>query len=103
MHNPHSDYTDNRVVWLSPRQYHDVYRDTLDYLYANEPMSLLVLTVHCHFGGRLLMSAVLSQLLRYFARFPDLWFARHGELAQWTLDRDSDEVTYAQRFFSGSR
>jgi peptidoglycan-N-acetylglucosamine deacetylase len=100
VHIPHSDYTDNRVVWLSPRQYHDVYQDTFDYLYAHEPMSLLVLTVHCHFGGRPLMSAVLDKLLRYFSRFPGVWFARHRELAQWAMKGPCEEVTYAQRFFS---
>ena len=99
VHIPHSDYTDNRVVWLSPRQYYDVYKDTFDYLYANEPMALMVMTVHSHFGGRPLMAAVFDKLLTYFAQFPDVWFARHRELAQWALDSGSDEVTYAQRFF----
>ena len=100
VHIPHSDYTDNRVVWLSPRQYYDVYKDTFDYLYANEPMALMVMTVHSHFGGRPLMAAVFDKLLTYFAQFPDVWFARHRELAQWALDSGSDEVTYAQRFFA---
>lgn len=100
VHIPHSDYTDNRVVWLSPRQYHDVYRDAFDYLYAHEPMSLLVLTVHCHFGGRPLMAAVLDQLLRHFARHSGVWFARHGELARWALGADADEISYARRFFA---
>lgn len=100
VHIPHSDYTDNRVLWLSPRQYYDTYRDTFDYLYANEPMSLLVLTVHCHFGGRPLMAAVFDRLLHYFSQFPGVWFARHRELAQWALNQEADEVSYAQRFFS---
>lgn len=98
-HIPHSDYTDNRVTWLSPRQYYDCYQETFDYLYAYEPLSLLVLTVHCHFSGRPLMSAVFNKLLRYFGQFPDVWFARHGELARWALDGDADEITNAQRFF----
>lgn len=98
-HIPHSDYTDNRVLWLSPRQYYDVYKDTFDYLYRREPMSLLVLTVHCHFGGRPLMSAVFDQLLRYFSQFPDVWFARHNELARWAIEGEVDEITNAQRFF----
>jgi len=99
VHIPHSDYTDNRVVWLSPRQYYDVYKDTFDYLYANEPMSLMVMTAHCHFSGRPLMAAVVDKLLGYFAQFPDVWFARHRELAQWALDSEYDEVGYARRFF----
>ena len=53
-----------------------------------------------HVGGRPLVSALLNKLLRYFSQFPDVWFARHRELAQWALDQKSDEITYAQRFFS---
>jgi hypothetical protein len=87
------------VVWLSPRQYYDVYKDAFDYLYHHEPMSLLVLTVHCHFGGRPLMAAVLDQLLEYFSGHADVWFARHGELARWALEQPQAETTYAQRFF----
>jgi peptidoglycan/xylan/chitin deacetylase (PgdA/CDA1 family) len=98
-HIPHSDYTDNRVLWLSPQDYHSVYKDTFDYLYAREPLSLLVMTVHCHFGGRPLMSAMLDKLLRYFAQHTDVWFARHNELAQWALEGDADQITNAQRFF----
>jgi hypothetical protein len=36
----------------SPRDLWDVHKGTFDYLRENEPMSLLVLTLHCHFGGR---------------------------------------------------
>jgi allantoinase len=100
VHISHSDYTDNRVVWLSPRQYFDVYKDTFDYLHANEPMSLMVMTAHCHFSGRPLMAAVLDKPLAYFGQFPDVWFARHCELAQWALDSEFDDVTYARRFFN---
>lgn len=99
VHIPHSDYTDNRVVWLSPRQYYDVYKDTFDYLREHEPMSLMVMTAHCHFSGRPMMAAVIDKLLKYFSGFDDVWFARHGELARWALANDIDEVTYAQRFF----
>jgi len=60
----------------------------------------MVMTVHCHFGGRPLMAAVFDKLLRYFSQFPDVWFARHCELAQWALASEFDEVSYAQRFFS---
>jgi hypothetical protein len=62
-------------------------------------LSLLVMTVHCHFGGRPLMSAMLDKLLRYFAQFPGVWFARHRELAHWALEGYADEITNAQRFF----
>jgi hypothetical protein len=39
--------------------------------------------------------------LKYIAGFPDVWFARHEELAQWALASDVDEHTYQSRFFGG--
>jgi peptidoglycan/xylan/chitin deacetylase (PgdA/CDA1 family) len=82
----HSDFTDNRTLRSSPRDFYNVYKDTFDYLYRHEAPSLINLTVHCHFGGRPLMAAMLLELLRYMKGFPDVWFARHDEIARWTLD-----------------
>ena len=84
---PHSDFTDNRTLRSSPRDFYNVYKDTFDYLYQNEAPSLLNLTVHCHFGGRPLMSAMLHDLLRYMKCFADVWFARHDEVARWVLQQ----------------
>ncbi len=81
----HSDFTDNRTLRSSPRDFYNVYKDTFDYLYEHEGPSLLNLTVHTHFGGRPMMSAMLYQLLHYMKGFPDVWFARHDEVARWTL------------------
>lgn len=82
---PHSDFTDNRVLRGSPRDFFDVYKDTFDFLYQREKPSLLNLTVHAHFGGRPMMSAMLRQLLRYMKGFPEVWFARHDQVARWVL------------------
>jgi peptidoglycan/xylan/chitin deacetylase (PgdA/CDA1 family) len=82
---PHSDFTDNRVLRGSPRDFYQVYRDTFDFLYKNEGPSLINLTVHAHFGGRPLMSAMLSELLQYMKGFREVWFARHDEVARWIL------------------
>ena len=54
----------------------DDFKDTFDYLYRHEAPSLINLTVHTHFGGRPLMSAMLHELLRYMKGFPGVWFAR---------------------------
>ncbi len=81
----HSDFTDNRTLRSSPRDFYNVYKDTFDYLYQNEAPALLNLTMHCHFGGRPMMSAMLHELLRYMKGFPDVWFARHDEVARWVL------------------
>jgi peptidoglycan/xylan/chitin deacetylase (PgdA/CDA1 family) len=81
----HSDFTDNRTLRSSPRDFYNVYKDTFDYLHKHEAPSLLNLTVHCHFGGRPLMSAMLHELLRYMKGSPNVWFARHDEVARWVL------------------
>jgi peptidoglycan-N-acetylglucosamine deacetylase len=97
---PTTDFSDNRVMRASPRDLFDVYKGTFDYLYANEPMGLLVFVIHCQFGGRPLITAVLQEVLQYIAQFPDVWFARHEELGRWALAADVDEHTYERRFFS---
>ena len=83
----HSDFTDNRTLRSSPRDFYNVYTDTFDYLYRYEAPSLINLTVHAHFGGRPLMSAMLHELLRYMRGYPDVWFARHDEVARWIIEQ----------------
>jgi peptidoglycan/xylan/chitin deacetylase (PgdA/CDA1 family) len=84
---PHSDFTDNRVLRGSPRDFLNVYKDTFDFLYHHEKPSLINLTVHAHFGGRPMMSAMFNELLHYFKGFAGVWFARHDEVARWVLDQ----------------
>jgi allantoinase len=99
---PHSDFADHRVLRLSTRDWLDVYKDTFDYLYVNEPMAFLNVTVHCHFGGRPLMAAQIDRFLKYLRSFPDVWIVRHDELAQWVMDKRLREWTNEQRFFPQS-
>ena len=67
---PNSDFTDNRVLRSSPRDLWDVYKGTFDYLQRTEPMSLLVLTLHCHFGGRPMITSVFEEVVRYLQQHP---------------------------------
>jgi len=94
---PHTDFADHRVLRANPRDWFEVYKDTFDYLYANEPNSLLNVTVHCHFGGRPLMAAQVDRILKYLRGFPGVWFARHDELAQWVMDNKIAEWTNEER------
>ena len=94
---PHTDFADHRVLRANPRDWFEVYKDTFDYLYANEPNSLLNITVHCHFGGRPLMAAQVDRILKYLRGFPGVWFARHDELAQWVKDNNIAEWTNQER------
>ena len=89
---PHTDFADHRVLRANPRDWYDVYKDTFDYLYANEPTSYLNITVHCHFGGRPLITAVLTELLKYMQKSRDVWFARHEELGDWALSVNPFDV-----------
>jgi peptidoglycan/xylan/chitin deacetylase (PgdA/CDA1 family) len=96
---PVSDFADNRVLRASPRDYYDVYKDTFDYLYQREPMSMLPLALHAHWGGRPLMAAAFWKIMEYISQFPDVWFARSVDIAQWAIDQKVDSVPYARRFF----
>ena len=96
---PTSDFADNRVMRASPRDLCDAFRGTFDYLVENEPIGLLVLVMHCQFGGRPLITSALQEILKYLARSPDVWFTRHKELANWALAGGQDELTHRRRFF----
>jgi peptidoglycan/xylan/chitin deacetylase (PgdA/CDA1 family) len=98
---PTSDFSDNRVMRSNPRDLYDAHRGAFDYLVENEPMSMLTLVMHCQFGGRPLITAVMQDLLRYMAKHPDVWFARHEELGRWALAAEADEHSYQSRFFGG--
>jgi peptidoglycan/xylan/chitin deacetylase (PgdA/CDA1 family) len=102
-HIPYSEYADYRVLWLSPQQYFDTYMSTFNYLREREPMSLLVLALHCHFGGRTLMAAMVDRLLQAFQKSGGVWFARHSELAEWALSDGDKPVPTARRFFDQQR
>lgn len=96
---PNSDFSDNRVLRGSPLDLFDAYRETFDYLYRHEPGAMLSLAFHGHTGGRPLISSMLDKVIGYFRQFPDVWFARHGELAQWAIDNDMrGQATYGTRF-----
>lgn len=99
---PWSDFVDNRVLRGNPRHYFDVYKDTFDYLYAHEPMALLHVAIHAHFGGRPLMAAMFLKVLEYLRGFENVWFPRHRELIEWMSGRRIDELPYAGRFFGAT-
>ena len=99
---PTSDFADNRVLRASPRDLYDALTGTFDYLVDNEPMGLLVIVMHCQFGGRPLITSALQDALKYFATSPACWITRHEELANWALAARTRELTYRRRFFDSS-
>jgi len=97
---PSSDFTDNRVLRTAPQLLLDTYKRTFDYLYAFEPMSYIGMSIHCQFGGRPLMIAVFDELLKYFAGFPDVWFASHLDVARYVVNAKMDQSAYARQFYA---
>ncbi|NWG23864.1 MAG: polysaccharide deacetylase family protein [Pseudorhodoplanes sp.] len=95
---PNSDFTDNRVLRSSPRDLWDVYKGTFDYLRENEPMSMMVLTLHTHFGGRPMITSVFEEIVKYLQQHPEVWFARHDELGRWAHSQ-KESFSYKDRFF----
>jgi len=83
---PQSNFADNRVLRGNPRDYFQVYKDTFDYLYNTEPIGVVNLTVHSHWGGRPLMSAIIREVLKYIKGFSQVWFAGHDDVARWVMN-----------------
>jgi peptidoglycan/xylan/chitin deacetylase (PgdA/CDA1 family) len=95
---PWSDFVDNRVLRSSPRDYFDAYVEMFEHLYTQERLGLVNVAIHGHFGGRPLMSAVFSKVLRHLASFSDVWFANHAEIAQWFVGLGVEQISPEQRF-----
>lgn len=95
---PHSDYADNRVLRAAPDDWYRCHRDLFDFLYREEPQSVLNITMHGNFGGRPLMSAMLDKLLSHISSHTGVWVPRHDELATWVNENQIDEISYWDRF-----
>ena len=96
---PPSEFNDNSTLRGSPQDFFDAQKDTFDFLYKYEPGSLLNITVHCHWGGRPPIMAMVTQLYEYFTSFPDVWFASSADIARWVLKESVSGQTYQERYF----
>ncbi len=70
-----------------PRTFYQYYNDTFNYLSKHKTPSLINVTVDAHFGGRFLISAMLSEILQYTRGFFGVRLARRDEVASWVLDQ----------------
>ena len=89
----HSDFTDNRAMRSSPRDFLDVYIESFDYLVETGQPEILNLTVHAHFGARPPIAAMVRKILNHMRARGGVWFARHDEVARWILANDRREPT----------
>ena len=86
VHVPGSNFTDVRVLESSTLALWDIYRETFDYLYRDGQPALLVLAIHCHFGGRPTVAAMFDKILAHIGRHSGVWPATYAEIAQWVKD-----------------
>jgi allantoinase len=86
VHIPGSDFTDNRVLRSSSMDLWDVHATTFDYLYAREAPAFMVLAMHCHNGGRPMITAVMDKVFKHIADHKEVWWASYDEIAQWVGD-----------------
>ena len=86
VHFPGSDFTDNRVLRSSSMDLWDVHVNTFDYLYARENPAFMTLSMHAHFGGRPMISAIMDKIFKHIARHDDVWIASYAEIARWVFD-----------------
>ena len=101
---PGSDFTDNRTLRSSPQDLWDVYKETFDYLREKRAAGASSrMSMHCHFGGRPLITAVFEKILGYMRQHDDVWFASFGEIARWVMDTQRDADTHARRLIKNKR
>ena len=88
---------DNRVLRGAPQTFYDVYRETFEYLRAHEPVGLIHIGFHSHFGGRPLMTAMFDKLLKFLTAQPDVHFPGHNAIAERVLARSDAELSSTTR------
>ena len=70
-HIPTSDFTDNRVLRVEPaRPVGRLQGDVRLSLSSTSRRRFLALSMHCHFGGRPMISAIFEKIFKYMAQFP---------------------------------
>ncbi len=89
----HNDY----AMWIAGRNppgiLWDGFRDTFDQLYSEGTRGRpgwTEITLHAHMAGRPTMIPTVRKCLRYAMDHGGVWFAPRREIAQWTLDRESN-------------
>jgi peptidoglycan/xylan/chitin deacetylase (PgdA/CDA1 family) len=94
---PWCDFVDNRVLRASPSDYVSAYDGMIRQARTHEPLGLVHVGMHCHFGGRPLMAAAIDEVLTRL-KFPDIWLATHNDVAAWFEAQKIDRIDCAALF-----
>ena len=65
---------------------------------ADDAVSLMVLTLHCHFGDRPIITSVFHESVKYIQQHKDVWFAMHGGALPLGAVVQKDAHSYQSRF-----
>ena len=95
---PWCDFVDNRVLRASPVDYSEAYESVIKYTCENEPLGLINVGMHCHFGGRPLMGGSIEKVLGCLAKTQGIWNATHGEIVTWFENQNVDALDKASLF-----
>lgn len=95
---PWCDFVDNRVLRASPRDYVEAYDGMIGQARDHDPLGLVNVGMHCHFGGRPLMAPAIEQVISRLTDSDDFWIARHSEVADWFLAHDVDRLDCGELF-----
>ena len=99
---PTTDFSDNRVLRASSRDLFDVHQRHVRLSAAERTDRAADLVIHCQFGGRPLITAVLTELLKYMQKSRDVWFATHEELARLGAQARTSTSTAFRAGISGN-
>jgi allantoinase len=95
---PWCDFVDNRVLRASPLDYSETYESVIRHTCEHEPLGLINVGMHCHFGGRPLMGESIEKVLRCLKNTSGLWNTTHSEVAEWFESQKVDSIDNAALF-----
>ncbi len=88
-------FLNDLVMWIIPRASTEAiwenFRDTFDQLYAEGAAGSpkwIEIVLHAQFAGRPTLIPTMRKCIEYARRHDAVWFARKGDIARWTLERD---------------
>jgi len=88
-------FLNDLVMWIFPKNSTQViwesFKDTFDQLYAEGSAGSpkwIEIVLHAQFAGRPTLIPVMRKCIDYAKQHEGVWFARKGDIARWTLERE---------------
>ncbi|MCW5771250.1 MAG: polysaccharide deacetylase family protein [Rhodospirillaceae bacterium] len=88
-------FVNDLVMWImpknSPQAIWESFKDTFDQLYMEGTAGCpkwIEIVLHAQFAGRPTGIPVMRKCIEYAKQHEGVWFARKGDIARWTLERE---------------